>query len=131
MNTKVSLFVGALLLIPSISGAGEAYTIQCDDALSNIECTVTSSKKIRSVRVEMFSGRNGSVDVFDKKFENCPTEVSVTLGFVVPGEKFFIETCDGSNAIEAITQASPLGREAEFRTAANQASPGKAGEKLH
>lgn len=106
MNQIILFTVGLLLAIPSIVSANKAYTItiQCETAIET-KCTVKSKSKIRSVRAELYFGKNNRLaNSVSKKFKNCPTEVSVSLASVVPvpGAKFFVETCDGSNSIETI-----------------------------
>ena len=102
MNIRVLLFAAVLLLIPSISSADKAYTVQCADS-SLAECTVKSAKKIRAVRIEVPSGdRTVPVFAVKNKFGDCPPEVSVTLKPLELGGEFFIETCDGSNGTEVV-----------------------------
>lgn len=103
MNLKISLFVGLLLVIPSIVSAAKVYTIQCEVRSETI-CTVQSDRNVRSVRVEIDPGENNSSpDLVSKDFRHCPTKVAVSLDSVLAsGARFFVETCDGSNGIETI-----------------------------
>ena len=108
MNVKVLFLAGLLLAMPSIASiasiahANEAFTVQCAE-MSETICTVKSDRNIRSVQVRTYSGdKNSSTGFVKKNFPDCPAEVSVGLDYVPPGTKFFVETCDGSNAIRTI-----------------------------
>ena len=99
MNLNVLLFAGMLLAVPS---AVNAFTVQCEGLLETT-CTVKSDNSIKSVRVEIYpGGNNSSISPVNRDFRDCPKEVSVNLDYVPSGTRFFVETCDGSNAIETI-----------------------------
>ncbi|MCI5149640.1 MAG: hypothetical protein D3916_09680 [Candidatus Electrothrix sp. MAN1_4] len=106
MNQKILFFAGILWAIPFVASAkgtyiDHVYSVKCE-VLNETECIVKSNKRIKSVRVEFFSQEDKNSNGFmKKKFQDCPTEVSVHFTSP-PGAKFFIEACDGSNGIKVL-----------------------------